>query len=384
VNHASCSLTAAVDRLEAAEIFAAREVDPTPSASDTCNIGSLMAKIDATRLASTTLLDRLGLPTYYCVRPSARHPLAVYSSGKGLSDDQAKISSVFECYERWAAERCAFEAVATYDEIASFAAQRDIAIVRRAEERAGPIRWAFGKHILTSQIAAAPSECVEFPSLDAMGPITTTGLAAHTADYEAIRAGFFECVERHYAAHMCLEDLRRLSLDECPLRLQSLANAFRDNEIELHAFLIASAPICFVVYCYTRDDWLGLPQMHCSGFGASDCLFEAIERAVLEIVQGRAAFITGLRDDVRLHVAAGAIRMNSTTQLDWLQRLRNIREWSVERTYSTSGRTWDSFFKTVAQMKEESPAKTPICFPLRTVLGLPAVRILVPELDDCF
>src|SRR5215813_60929 len=111
------SLRETAERFAATSLFDGREGYSPDVILSPRDIRNLMCEIGATRLGATTLLDRLGLPTYYCIRPSARHPQAIYSSGKGLTDYQARISSVFESYDRWAAEEPEFQAVATQYEV---------------------------------------------------------------------------------------------------------------------------------------------------------------------------------------------------------------------------------------------------------------------------
>jgi len=129
-------------------------------------IRTLMGEIGVTRIGCTTLLDRLGIPTHYCVRPSAMHPCAIYSSGKGLTDYQAIISSLFESYERWAAESPAFQIVATKDEIVNVASKQGMLVLTPGNVDGDLSRWAFGRDIGTNQLAAAPLNLVQFPSND--------------------------------------------------------------------------------------------------------------------------------------------------------------------------------------------------------------------------
>src|SRR5262245_10401994 len=69
--------------------------------SDWCGFGGV------TRLADSTGLDRIGLPNWYAVRPSALCPTAIIASGKGPSRQLAILSALYEAFERWAAESSA-------------------------------------------------------------------------------------------------------------------------------------------------------------------------------------------------------------------------------------------------------------------------------------
>jgi len=46
--------------------------------------------------------------------------------------------------------------------------------------------------------------------------------------------------------------------NDFPERLQLFGKIFKDNDIELHAFLIGAVDECFAVYCFTYDHWIGI------------------------------------------------------------------------------------------------------------------------------
>jgi ribosomal protein S12 methylthiotransferase accessory factor YcaO len=71
-----------------------------PIALNNLDITDFAQQLGITRIASTKLLDRISIPTYYCIRPSARHPACVYSSGKAYSKPLAYLGCIFEAYER--------------------------------------------------------------------------------------------------------------------------------------------------------------------------------------------------------------------------------------------------------------------------------------------
>jgi YcaO-like protein with predicted kinase domain len=378
--HSASSILDTLDRLESVDLLKAINDRYSPMLTSSA-MRNLMLEIGATRLASSTLLDRLGIPAYYCIRPSALDPCAIYSSGKGLSAYQASMSAIFESYERWAAERALYKETATLQELLLLARRRPLVIYSYSDMTSEPVEWAFGKNMLTQQVVAAPADMVQFPPVSAR-LTTTTGLAAHTASYDAIRNGYFECVERHYSANIEPGNLLRVSVADFCERCRKVDTIFRDNDIELHAFVIPSSA-CFIVYCFSYDHWLGVPQMHCSGFGASDSLNEALQRALLEIVQGRAAYISGLRDDVSKYIKPKSDQIDSSEQYKWLEQLRSLRHTYSHASASGAESSGTVFSETILRMSNNTGAKSPTCFPLRTAQQFPAFRIVIPELDDC-
>ncbi|MBO6109672.1 MAG: YcaO-like family protein, partial [Methanobrevibacter sp.] len=58
-----------------------------------------------TRIADITDLDRIGLPVYTAIRPTAEYGGVSIYGGKGISKDHAKASAMMEGFERYSAER---------------------------------------------------------------------------------------------------------------------------------------------------------------------------------------------------------------------------------------------------------------------------------------
>jgi ribosomal protein S12 methylthiotransferase accessory factor len=346
------------------------------------DLDRLVDAIEVTRIAWTTRLDRLGVPTLYCVRPSALHPCAIYSSGKAFDPRRALLSSVFESYERWAAERPAYGVEASADDLAEFAKRNSLAVFETpGVESSARIEWALGKSFGATEFAAVPACYVEFPPVRLTdGKFTTTGLASHTAPAEAASNALLECIERDRAAGLTVSSLMRVTVDSFSVEAMRLAETFARESIELHTFVIGGDGPFKTAYCYAYDHWLGVPQIHCSGFGASTCLTAAVDKAMLEVVQSRAAMISGLRADV----SASAFRWRqdyrqNTEHLAWLDKLRSIDQ--VMDAGSTLREADDTLGGVLAGMT--ACGLTPLIFPLRTAVGFPAVRAFVPELDDC-
>ncbi|MCA9233111.1 MAG: YcaO-like family protein [Planctomycetales bacterium] len=348
-------------------------------------LSDLARRIGVTRVASTTLLDRIGVPTGYAVRPAALHPAAIYSSGKGTTRFEADVTAVFESYERWAAEESLYSFVATLPQLARWAKTLDFQYIVPDEfDEIREHRWSLGKDIAGDRVLAMPSEWVEFPpSASFAYRCSTTGLAAHADLGQAILSGVLECLERHHTAGLAVEGLSRIDGRGFGQLARSLLERFTANDIEAHCFSLAETAAYCVVYCYGFDHALRFPQMHCSGFAAGVDMHRALVAALMEIAQGRAAFASGLRDDV-----ARAIRLKETNacrdalQLSWLESLRSVSTLAIRQSAERSEKRMPSR-ELASELKVSAGVETIGCFPLRQVLDYPAVRIVVPELNDC-
>jgi YcaO-like protein with predicted kinase domain len=63
-----------------------------------------MAIAGVKRLANITGLDRIGIPIFSAIRPTAAEGAISVYSGKGLTETLAKISAIMEGFERYSAE----------------------------------------------------------------------------------------------------------------------------------------------------------------------------------------------------------------------------------------------------------------------------------------
>lgn len=376
-NDLSSVVADSLERIAGIDFFATAHTDVRDE-----DVARLAESIGVTRIGWTTGLDRLSTPTVYCVRPAALHPCAIYSSGKAFDPHRALLSGMFECYERWAAEQPAFCVEATADDLVDHPGGRDLAVFEPAgDESDVPLKWALGKRLGSAQFAAVPACYVEFPPrAPAAQDVTTTGLAAHAGFAEACSNALLECIERHHTAALAPSTMARVAATDFSEQAACLAQIFAREDIELHTFIIDPEARFKTAYCYAYDHWLGVPRSHCSGFGAATGLRAAVEKAMLEVVQSRAAMISGLRDDVAAFSARWRDdhRENSEHRT-WLETLR-----AVERVFDpASGEPEPA--ETLAGVLAGLAADelTPLIFPLRTAAGFPAVRAFVPELDDC-
>src|SRR5574341_1180050 len=69
------------------------------------NTTKLLSRIGVTRIASITDLDRVGIPVFSAIRPSAAAGAISIYSGKGTTETNARISAIMESFERCLAEQ---------------------------------------------------------------------------------------------------------------------------------------------------------------------------------------------------------------------------------------------------------------------------------------
>lgn len=253
----------------------------------------LIRRVGISQVSHCTLIDRLGIPVAIAIRPSAAHSATIVSSGKGTSEDDAARGAIYEAYERWAAEELRVAPSLDDDAIG------DVLRVSRGDCGAGT-RWVRGTELLTGEPCAVPVDHVLFPAVS-NSPTTTNGLAAGVTFADALNSALFEIIERDaiFAAGL-ISRSRRMSID-CPL-----ARVFTEADVDIALFRVQSPLDVPVVMALARDRRYPLAHLTCHGFAAAPTVWEAAQRAMLEVAQSRSGMIMGLREDVAGKIANSA------------------------------------------------------------------------------
>ncbi len=277
-----------------------------------------------TRIAETTYLDRIAIPTMSAFVPASRDTLGVYS-GKGTSREEALVGAVMEAVERQVAVR--YDPEPTFIGIGDLERSFDFAELGARVENRDPLACVAGRDLQSSQELHLPLGLVN-PSRDRehFPHWTTNGLAAGSTVDEAVYHALFEVVERHcwsevaiaaqvwpqyfratYAHLIGAEGATALATDDAvALEIeQPTGNGAVDDLLER----IAAAGVSTRLFVHTRDGWPiaasatvfernQRPPMIHGGTGASWSPEHAVVRALLEAVSSRSIDIQGAREDL--------------------------------------------------------------------------------------
>lgn len=310
----------------------------------------LANRAGVTRIADTTGLDRLGIPTASCVMPRSSDSITVYS-GKGETWDLAVRRAVMEAIERTAClwndsdvvvnsvrgqiecnDSVVFSPTSFTERHLGFDENTPIAWTQcRAYESAYPSNGA--------SLAWVPAELVfggmRPPYIHRVYPfVTSNGLGASLDSYEAALAhallelyerdaiSKMELLSRDYTAFalvsiaaqlgieldttqssalldvdVVMSNSMKLDLDTTPPRIQKLARRFASAGLELSVRVIASdlgVPVVGAA-CVER---MGPMSFQCAaGYAARFELEQAVVDALLELAQSRATDRQGARED---------------------------------------------------------------------------------------
>jgi thioglycine synthase len=338
-----------------------------------------------TRLAENTGLDRLSIPNFYAVRPSAAHPSVIVSSGKGTNRPSAVLSALFEAYERWSAESVGSKAFATSKaQLATFLPD-NVIIAPEGIPADSEYLWTVGFDLvnrrpcvqLLQQAVFPPHQFSEIPP----GVTTdTNGLAAGTNPLEAMCAAILELIERDAIRRINPHSFARLTIRSLPHSFQELSTTFSKAGVDVAVISCPSPTSIPVIYCMSRDKLFNVSSMFCSGSGAHTNLVVALFRALTEVAQSRVGFIAALRDDV-------SAKVSYYSGVDYISRRIELEQWfSAPQSDASSHLTpvFESFrelFEYLTQQVAMAYKSTPIvCIPLRNITGLFAFRVYAPQM----
>jgi ribosomal protein S12 methylthiotransferase accessory factor len=351
-----------------------------------------------TRIADITDLDRIGLPIYTAIRPTAEDGAVSIYGGKGITKDHARASAMMEGFERYSAERHESDetTIATLDEISdlgdyinpeSLNLPKDF---RKDNLKSMKLEWSPVKDIISDNEYFIPTNAIYHPYINAddcasLFKSNTNGLASGNILEEAILHGIFEVIERdawsifelthkNYA-QIDLNTIESDIINECIDRFESegIKIKLMDFTADINVPTIAASADDTV----TRD--AGLLTL---GMGTHLDPEVAILRALTEVAQSRATQINGAREDtVRADFAreAGYERMKRINKYYFRDEDEKIDLSSIENKSTTS------INRDLEIVKEELMAndiEKILYYDLtRPELDVSVVRVIIPEME---
>ncbi|WMW22110.1 YcaO-related McrA-glycine thioamidation protein [Methanolobus mangrovi] len=274
-------------------------------------------QIGVTRVASITDLDRVGIPVISTIRPSAAEGAISVYSGKGNTENQARISAIMESFERCLAERNGLnndvaEDIKAQHIIDNYIAMRenhrtvDPTLLLIAEDYSPQafVEWISGWDLLKNEEIFVPANAVYHP-YDAPGRAlklfrsNTNGLAAGNTVEEAIFHGLLEVIERDALsiAEFNRTPGKEIILTESDGENYELLRKFTDNEVEVKLWAVPHDTEITTVVAVTDDIRLRDAALLVMGAGAHLKPEIAVKRALTEAAQSRVVQIHGARED---------------------------------------------------------------------------------------
>ena len=351
-----------------------------------------------TRIADITDLDRVGLPIYTAIRPTAEEGAVSIYGGKGITRDHAKASAMMEGFERYSAERQEDDEIliANLDEIAkkgNYIDPKSLNLGQELEKKDltdFTLEWNLAHDIISDEDYYVPSNAVYHPythdnSINGLFKSNTNGLASGNVLEEAILHGMFEVIERDAWSifELTHKNYAQINLDSIESDIVNDAiDKFESEGIKIK-LMDFTADIDIPTIAASADDTVskdaGLLTL---GMGTHLDPEVAILRALTEVAQSRATQINGAREDtVRADFAreAGYERMKRINKYYFRQEEDQINLSDIKNKATTS------ITEDIKIVKDElisnDIGKILYTDLTRPELDISVVRVIIPEME---
>ncbi|MBE6491379.1 MAG: YcaO-related McrA-glycine thioamidation protein [Methanobrevibacter sp.] len=351
-----------------------------------------------TRIADITDLDRIGIPIYTAIRPTAEDGAVSIYGGKGITKDHAKASAMMEGFERYSAERQDIDEtiIASLSEIEEFGEYIDPKSLNLPKEFEKKdisdlsLEWSKSIDLISNREYYIPTNAIYHPYISkddsqSLFKSNTNGLASGNILEEAILHGIFEVIERDAWSIFELTHKNYAQIDISSIENEIIIDIIEKFEsegikIKLMDF---TADIKIPTIAASADDTItkdaGLLTL---GMGTHLDPEVAILRALTEVAQSRATQINGAREDtVRADFAreAGYERMKRINKFYFRDEEEQIKLSDIENK-STSSITRD-----IEIVKDELVSndiqKILYSNLTRPELDVSVVRVVIPEME---
>lgn len=351
-----------------------------------------------TRIADITDLDRIGLPIYTAIRPTAEEGGVSIYGGKGISRDHAKASAMMEGFERYSAERQDSDksikaSLSEISEYGEFIEPKSLNLPKELEKKGIDnlsLEWSIAHDLISDNDYYIPTNAIFHPynpkdNEDRLFKSNTNGLASGNILEEAILHGMLEVIERDAWSIFELTHKNYAQIDLNTIEsdiVNETIDRFESEGIKIK-LMDFTADVKIPTIAASADDTVtkdaGLLTL---GMGTHLDPEVAILRALTEVAQSRATQINGAREDtVRADFAreAGYERMKRINRYYFKEEENKINLSDIENK-STS-----SITKDIEIVKEELMANniTKILYTdlTRPELDISVVRVIIPEME---
>lgn len=351
-----------------------------------------------TRIADITDLDRIGLPVYTAIRPTAEYGGVSVYGGKGISKDHAKASAMMEGFERYSAEKQDSDEIilSSVNEISSkgdYIDPKSLNLPKEFEKKdISDIRleWSIAHDLITDKDYYIPTNAIYHPythdnNIESLFKSNTNGLASGNILEEAILHGIFEVIERDAWSifELTHKNYSQIDLDTIESEtINETIEKFTSNGINIK-LMDFTADIDVPTIAASADDTVtrdaGLLTL---GIGTHLDPEVAILRALTEVAQSRATQINGAREDtVRADFAreAGYERMKRINKYYFKQEEEQISLSDIENKSTTS---INDDLEIVKNELTSNEIKHVLYHDLtRPELDVSVVRVVIPEME---
>ena len=271
-----------------------------------------------TRITEITHLDRVKIPVFSSIRPTAQSGGVSVYAGKGATVEQARASAMMEGFERYSAEKQDIDqekiSISAYNEIKndSVLNPRDLLLPKSFENQnieMQKLEWIEAEEIISESPILVPANAVFHPYIPnreikpcamAMFKGNTNGLASGNVIEEAVLHGIFEVVERDAWSifELTKRNKKQIDLDTIENEtVNELVEKFTEQGIKIKLMYITADLKIPTIVASADDTVLKDAALLTLGVGTHLNPEIAAIRALSEVAQSRATQIHGTRED---------------------------------------------------------------------------------------
>lgn len=347
-----------------------------------------------TRVTEITHLDRVGIPVYSAIRPSAAEGSVSIYAGKGATKDQAKASAMMEAFERYSAELQEEDhkkiTKACFDEMEECISPKSLILPNLPfDPHKKELKWINAVDVETDKEYLTPADAVFHPygTLNDINLFksNTNGLASGNKIEEAIFHGMMEVIERDAWS---LFEIKRKKAPEIstetiknPL-IQELMGKFKGAGIDIKIVDLTSDVKATTIAAVSDDMVLKDPALLTLGVGTHLDPEIAVMRALTEVAQSRATQIHGTREDTTRAVfmrKAGYERMKRMNK-HWFGESGEMMD--LEEIKNSSGNSFKEDIDISLKLLKKAGFKDVLFVDLtRIEVEVPVVRVIIPGME---
>jgi len=341
-----------------------------------------------TRVADITNLDRIGIPVFSCIRPTAEAGAITVYNGKGASVEESRISAIMEGIERYSSEMHDRRSrLALYQEMLAHGTVLDPQdlILPEGAPTDRLVSWYEGYDIVSDEPIWVPAYAVfhPVPPRD-RGPFrtSTNGLASGNTLEEAVFHALSEVIERDaWSLVEACRDTGPCVVDISDPDLSAMLKKFADAQVEVKVRDITSDIGIPTMAAVADDTLLKDPMLLTIGIGTHTSARIAVMRALTEVAQSRLTQIHGAREDTTVADLRKKIGYERAKRINgyWYKDNGTVR-YTHENSFDS-----DDFLKDIqfiiGKLKNQGLDRVIVVDLSREEIGIPVVRVIVPGLE---
>lgn len=360
----------------------------------------LLPRIGVTRIANITDLDRVGIPVFSAIRPSAAAGAISIYSGKGVNDTNARISAIMESFERCLAEQPeisinltgvpieATRIVDTYESLSESypSLYPDALLLPQPLAEFSKIEWVMGYDIMNDIEVFVPANAVFHPYESRNGiklfRSNTNGLASGNTIEEAVLHGLLEVIERDALsiAEYARDPGTEIMLSERDGLNYKLKLKIEEAGIKVKLWLLGSDVDIPTVVAALDDTVLKDPALLVMGAGSHLSPEIAVTRALTEAAQSRVVQIHGAREDTDREQVVRTFGYDHMKKLNryWYEDIDTV---TMDELRDDSCDTPAANISTVLD-RLEGVAEGAIIVDLSRAVKVPVIRAIIPMFEQ--